>query len=205
MTRLLLIVLLACPAPFALADEPLRGFDTPEAAIRAYARGAAAADYRLLFSALTPEAQVRHLAMSVLTAAALHGDDRTMQLILDRHLPPLPVTAAEETEAQAQRRLFQQMWAVPDRARFAQEIADRHDQLLRTNRKAGDPTDADLAAHRQADLEAAAGVRLDRLKLQEDQADADVTLPPIDGVAVPVQHVTFRRVDGRWYCDDDPQ
>jgi hypothetical protein len=205
MTRLLLIALLACPTTLAFGDEPLRGFDSPEAAIRAYAHGAAAADYRVLFSALTPEAQVRHLAVSVVTAAALHGDDRTMQLILDRHLPPLPVAAMEETQAEAQRRLYQQMWAVADRAGFAQEIADRHDQLLRTNRQAGDPTDADLAAHREADLKAAAGVRLDRLQLQEDLADADVALPPIDGVAVPIQHVTFRRIDGRWYCDDDPQ
>lgn len=205
MTRLLLIVALACYATHGLADEPLRGFDTPEGAIRAYAKGAAAADYQVLFSALTPEAQVRHLALSVVTAAALHGNDRTMQLILDRHLPPLPVSAADESKTEAERRLLQQMWAVSDRARFAQEISDRHDQLLRTNRKVNDPTDADLAALRDTDLKAAAGVKLDRLQYRDDSATADVSLPPIDGVAVPLQHVTFRRINGRWYCDDDPQ
>ena len=55
-------------AAFCPADDPSSGYDSPESAVQAYAAAATVEDYPRLFSALTRESQVYHLALAVSSA-----------------------------------------------------------------------------------------------------------------------------------------
>jgi hypothetical protein len=192
-------------ATLCSADDPSPGYDSPESAVRAYASAAAVEDYPRLFSALTRESQVYHLALAVTSAQAVHGNDRTMQMILDRNLPPLPVNILPVSEADQWFRLIQAMWMVKEPVRLMQDIAARHHELIRRGGPEAKPSIGDTASLPKADPPAAAQVELDRLEVRDDVAIAFVKLPSLDGVAAQPEEMAFRRVKGRWYCDIGPR
>ena len=190
---------------FCRAEDPSPGYDSPESAVRAYAAAATVEDYPRLFSALTRESQVYHLALAVSSAQAVHGNDRPMQMILDRHLPPAPVGILPVSEADQWFRLVQAMWTVKEPVRLMQDIAARHHELIRQGGPEATPSIGNAASPPKADQPAVDEVELDRLVVRDDVAIAFVKLPSLDGVAAQPEEMTFRRVRGRWYCDIGPR
>ena len=192
-------------AAFCPADDPSSGYDSPESAVQAYAAAATVEDYPRLFSALTRESQVYHLALAVSSAQAVHGNDRPMQKILDRYLPPPPVSILPVSEADQWFRLVQAMWTVKEPVQLMQDIAARHHELIRQGGPEAKPSIGDAPYSPKADKPSVAPVELDRLEVRDDVAIAFVKLPSLDGVAAQPEELAFRRVKGRWYCDIGPR
>ena len=121
------IIVVTSSLAFA-AEEKVRGFDSPDAAFRAYITGAVTEDFDLMLSSLTRESKAYHIALSIFSARFLFGEDPAMQKALRDHGVPSTFDADEEGK-QRDARLVDAILKIKNPGELMKKIADRHHEL----------------------------------------------------------------------------
>ncbi len=122
-------IVVTSPLAFAAEEKP-PGFDSPDAAFRAYVTGAVTEDFDLMLSSLTRESKAYHIALSVFSATFLFGEDPTMQKALRDH-GLQPTSDADEEGELDEAKLVDAMLRIKDPGKLMKKIADRHYELAK--------------------------------------------------------------------------
>ena len=205
----LIIVAIVVTSPLASganAYEKPRGFDSPDAAFRAYVTGAVTEDFDLMLSSLTRESKAYHIGLSVFSATFLFGEDPAMQKALRDHGPQRTSDADEEGESD-EAKLVDAMLRIKDPGKRMKKIADRHYELAKQLAEPDDPATGSKRPTKKEQLALISSVTLENVKIANSSATASVRLAPAarDARTHIPSTIHFRRINSRWYCDIDPR
>ncbi|HID75516.1 MAG TPA: hypothetical protein EYP56_05905 [Planctomycetaceae bacterium] len=171
----LIAVVFASPLVHA-ADEKPRGFDSPDAAFRAYVTGAVTGDFDLLLSALTRQSKAYHIGLAIFSATYLFRDDPAMQKILRGHgLEPSADT--DEADSADEAGFVDAMLGIKEPGKLMKTIADRHLQLAKRLAKPKDARAHRNPPTREELLRLVSSVTLENVEITDHSAVASVKLP----------------------------
>lgn len=199
------IIVVTSSLAFA-AEGKVRGFDSPDAAFRAYITGAIMEDFDLMLSSLTRESKAYHIALSVFSARFLFGEDPAMRKALRDHGVPSTFDADEEGK-QHDARLVDAILKIRNPGELMKKIADRHHELARQLAPSDSPGPASKRLTRTEQLALISSFVLENVAIAGSSATASVRLtPPARDARTHIPRtIHFRRINGRWYCDIDPR
>jgi hypothetical protein len=209
MVRTVLVWVAVFAASTGHAAEPAGGFESPEAALRAYLRASAMQDYDGMLATLTRESRAHHLALAVFSAEFLFNQDPDIRKVLGEHLPAeKDLTNLPQGEEE---RMVEVMARIKNPGQLLAKIGKRHSELAKQVVAAEGKSPPDSPAVESVDPATRdrlfTEVRIDNLKVEGDSATGVARLPEaLSKLVGPLpETLRFRRIGGRWFCDLDPR